>query len=293
MSIINSANPGSQINLLCMIYRVIHRSNGKFSAEEISELCRPAHLPTKEDHKKRFAENLRFWGQQTHQLWDVDEKSRLVLLNGAASATPEDIAAATSDALHKEIHDDLFKTKNHDTTPLFRCLGTILVADAYTFDSGVTLTNAELDQLFTQLGVKYPPNDSEKKYVLAYGHFLGYLEPAGSDGYVVDVTRAVRREIREVMGKDKTLSSSIFLDKLAAKLPLLDGGNYQEQVRAKARNRAHIDREERAFSRALSLALDRLRLSGLIMLEHQADDPNAYVLQTADRRELVSQIELQ
>jgi hypothetical protein len=95
------------------------------------------------------------------------------------------------------------------------------------------------------------------------------------------------------MAKNKTLSSSVFVDKLAAKLPLLDGGNYQEQIRAKVRNRAHLDREERAFSRALSLALDRLRLSGLIMLEHQADDPNAYVLQTAERRELVSQIELQ
>lgn len=60
MAIINNASPGSQLNLLCLIYRVLNRNPNKFSLEELYGLCRPEELLWKEDHKKRFRENFNF-----------------------------------------------------------------------------------------------------------------------------------------------------------------------------------------------------------------------------------------
>lgn len=292
MSIINSANPGSQINLLCMTYRVIYRSKGTLSTEELLELCRPRNLPTKNDHIKRFSDNLRFWMQESHQLWREDENSKIVLSGTVGGISPEDIASATSDAIHSETYTGLYESKNHDVIPLFRCLGAILITDQYTIDSGAALNNSELDKLFSRLGLDYPPNDSEKKYVLAYGHFLGYLEPIAGGDYVVDVTRAVRREIFDVIGNRGAVDATEFVARLGSRLPLLDGGSYQEQVRRQLRDAAEFDRENRSLSRALSLALERLRVSGCIALEQKADDPNVFLMQLGDQLRSVSRIEV-
>ena len=292
MSIINSANPGSQINLLCMIFRVIHRSSGKLSFDEVHEICRPETLPTKPDHQKRLSDNLRFWMQEPHQLWREDDNSKLVLSRQVDEASPEKIASATSDALHSEVYADLFESRNHDVIPLFRCLGAILVADRYTIESGDSLNNAELDELFARLGLEYPPNDSEKRYVLAYGHFLGYLEPIDGGNYVVDVTRALRRVVIGMLEKDSGVDISEFIDRLGSKLPMLDGGAYQEQIRGQLREPTAFVRDSRTISRALSLALERLRVSGLIRLDHKADDPNTLYIQLAEQRRPVSRVEL-
>jgi len=292
MSIINSANPGSQINLLCLIYRVIHRNSGKLTIDDIMEQCRPDNLPTVKDHEKRFGGNLRFWMQETHQLWTVDMQARLVLARESELATPEDIAAATCEVLHAELYDDIFKSKNHDIYPLFRCLGAILATDQYTVGSDKTLNHQELEDLFSRYRLKYPPNDSEKKYVLAYGHFLGYLEVAPGGNYVVDVTRAVRRIITELFGSDDRLNIEAFLKKLGTRLPMLDGGAYRQQIEEKMKNKLQGNDINRDISAALSLALERLRLGGVIATDAKADDPDAFFLQLGQDRKAVSQVEL-
>ena len=114
------------------------------------KLCRPDNLPTKDDHKKRLGDNLRFWMNESHQVWTIDPQDKIVLSTESKSATPEDIAAAASDALHAEVYDDIYASKNHDTYPLFRCLGAILAVDQYTIGLDKTLSNKELEDLFSR-----------------------------------------------------------------------------------------------------------------------------------------------
>ena len=51
MAIINNAHSGSDINLLCLLYRVIFRNDGKLTKDDIQGLCAPASLPTKADQQ--------------------------------------------------------------------------------------------------------------------------------------------------------------------------------------------------------------------------------------------------
>lgn len=292
MSIINSANPGSQINLLCIIYRVIYRNNNKLSLDEISNLCRPPNLPTKDDHQKRFGDNLRFWMHESHQLWRESDESKLVLTLLTVSDTPEAIATATYEVLFAERFDNIFVPKNHDTTPLFRSLGVIMASDQYTVASERTLDNKAVGDLFGKSLPKFTPNDSEKKYVLAYGHFLGFLEVVSSGRYIVDPTRAVRRVLVDLFGDDKLLDGTEFLSRLASLVPLLDGGTYRTQVEARMADIEGKRDSARSVSLALSLALERLRLSAVIELISKSDDPDAFHMQVNGGERSVSSIRL-
>ena len=79
MAIINNAHAGSEVGLLCLIYRVMFRNNQKLSVEDLGDLCRPDNLPINKNQKKKFPENLRFWMADEHRLWREDDNSKLVL----------------------------------------------------------------------------------------------------------------------------------------------------------------------------------------------------------------------
>jgi hypothetical protein len=135
-------------------------------------------------------------------------------------------------------------------------------------------------------------NDSEKKYVLAYGHFLGFLEVVSSGSYIVDPTRAVRRVLVDLFGDDELLDCTEFLSRLALRVPLLDGGTYRAQAEAKMSDIGEKKDSARLISLALSLALERLRLSAEIELISKSDDPEAFHLQVNDGERSVSSIRL-
>lgn len=292
MSIINSANPGSQINLLCLMYRVIHRNNGTMTVEDLQKLCRPEYLPTKPDHQKRFGENLRFWMDESHQLWQKNEDSKLELIQSGPSATPEDISTATWGALLRQRYEDLFNPKNHDVTPLFRSLGAILASDQFTITSDKTLDNAAIDDLFGRHLPEYTPNTSEKRYLLAYGHFLGILETAPGGKYVVDITRAVRRVIHDVFDTQRSLRCEEFLNRLSHHVPLVDGGAYRRQVEAEMVGVETRSEAGRSISGTLTLALERLRYAGLLSFDIDADDPTSYRLTLPGEHRAISTISL-
>ena len=125
--IINNAGPGSQINLLCMIYRIIFRNNGKFSIDEITDLCRPKNLLNRDGHERRFPENLSFWMKPEHQLWyeSSDKKLTLSLLTQNSDALPSDIANVTNKALFTKIVDNIFDQETHDTKGFFLFLNRV------------------------------------------------------------------------------------------------------------------------------------------------------------------------
>ena len=108
MSIINNANPGSQIPLICMIYRVLSRNNGQLTVNEITELCRPTNLGVNKNQRDKFGMELEFWMREEHQLWYLDSDERLCLVNSQAQLTPSSIAVMINTVLYTPKIKNLF-----------------------------------------------------------------------------------------------------------------------------------------------------------------------------------------
>lgn len=290
MSIINNAHAGSQINLLCMIFRVIHRNDGKLSVDEITELCRPAQLPIGDTQEKRFPTNLKFWMKEAHQLWAEGTDGKLELVKKIASPTPDNIAEVVSKVLFAADVQDVFANSSNDgIEQLFLSLSCILASEKFTFDSREPIDSRTLDRLFAEClpGVGIP-NNSEKPVINEYGNFLGYLEPT-KGGFYVDPTRAVSQALPVVFSDDRELGAAEYLKRLAACCPLLDGGEFRQQV--EKRMSKYVSSDSQSVSKPLSLAIKRLNLAGILAVDASSDDPDAYRLQLPGSEQLFSNIE--
>ena len=135
MSMFNNAHAGSQINLLCMIYRTISANEGKYSIDQISKLCRPENMPTLPNQRKRFGENLRFWMEPSHQLWDENESSKLQITRRSRDESPSAIAEVTNDALFAGEISSLLEKDICHTEGLLRSLCCILASDIFVINS--------------------------------------------------------------------------------------------------------------------------------------------------------------
>jgi hypothetical protein len=279
MAIINNAHPGSEISLLCQIYRVLLRNDRKLTLTDIGDLCRPENLPINENQRGKFHENLRFWMGEAHQLWVEDDESRLTLTRVAESDQPRAIAIVTNEALYESITDDIFAGENYQTEKLFKGLGCLLASDRFSLESGRRMSNTELDTFFAENLPESIPNNSEKPGLRSYGLFLGYLE-TDSKGEYVDPTRAIAGVLDKVFSSADELPIREFLERLAKLLPVLDGGAYREQVESRMVGPLSADPSSSKISRGLSLSIERLKFAHVLSYSGQSDDPNVSYLQT-------------
>jgi hypothetical protein len=281
MAIINNANPGSQINLLCMIYRVLARNPNKYTKAELYEVCRPASLFRKDEHKSRFRLNLDFWLKPVHQLWKVDENECYYLVHPVSSVTPlvEEIAKVVLKVLLQADISGVLQKDSNDIEPLLRTLSFVLSQQRFC-PFGEELTSSTLDNSLKSHFNQYQLNNESRTPFLEYGHFLGFLElKPGTEGvleYVVDPTMAIQRTLTDIFTDKYKLSASDFLSRLSIKLPVLDGGIHRLEVEACLSDRS--ENPDETLSRAVSHALQRLQLSGLIRCEASSDDSRSLQL---------------
>lgn len=292
MAIINNAAAGSQINLLCMIYRVVLRNNGKLSMEEISNLCRPENLPDTRTGGARFGNNLKFWMKESHQLWRENGELKLELSRISKSENPEAIATVTNEALFAPKIDDIFGVDDkHDTEPLFRSLGCLLASGSFLFNSNQAINIPNLDKFFREaLPNLKPPNDSEKGLISKYGHFLGFLTITQGGDYSVDPTRVVKSVLEEIFGNVDTMDAERFFGKLAELIPLLDGGKYRQEVENRMPGGSKDDFANHRISKSLSLSIERLRLAGILDFSSKSDDVSSYTLQLPNQEPRMSTV---
>lgn len=278
MALINNAAPGSQINLLCMIYRVLHRHPGTYTPEELEELCVPPTLPTKEDHLKRFPSNLKFWMHPSHCLWTLDDTGRLTLARKSHRADPPEIASAVHEAVFASPIDDVFASRTHDTEELMCALSALLATDEFVFSGPRRIDRKTMDEFFAANLPEFSPNNSERPTIMEYGSFLGYLEP-DSEGYVADPTRALRGFLERRFQRGSRVLASEFFKRVSEELPLLDGGRYRMQVESHLKCPTSADPVRRVVSASLSIAMERLVRANLLTFEGTSDDDSAWRLQ--------------
>ena len=279
MSIINSAHAGSQINLLCIIFRVVKRNSNKYNLDEIIELCRPDNLPQSDNAKNRFKSNLNFWIKEEHKLFhfDKNEKIELAIDLNDKSLLPDNIARIVHKVIYKEVLDDVF-SKNSDIKDLFIGLSAILASDennTFLIGHNNFIENTVIDTFFSNyLPEENIPNNESKKGLVQYGHFLGYFECIDKK-YIADPTRAIRHFLPSIFHVDQSLSIKEFLASLAETIPVIDGGKYREQVISVMKKKSWESNGHDIVSSTLSLAIKRLELNGDIRLIEKADDRNS------------------
>lgn len=295
MAIINNAHAGSQINLLCLIYRVLHRNPKKFDKKELFEVCRPSTLFRKPGHEKRFRENLTFWQKEAVKLWDTDEEQKYYLVDDASDSKVSSIAKLIGIKLFKEIDEDFLKPENIEKAQLYRTLAFILSLSSFAPFGEESLTSQTLDEKLKALFTEFQLNDSEKSYFLEYCHFLGFLDLADSKGksieYVVDPTMVVKSALNDVFLENDQLSIKEFINQLSVVLPVLDGGEYKKGVENYLEQNSGMNFDSKNISEALSHSIERLNRMSLIRCKALSDDVDALNLTLPSGNASVSIIE--
>lgn len=280
MSLINTANPGSQIDLMSIAYRVLNRAGSPMKEERLIELCRPETLPLKDDQRWRFPKELEFWSDPAHQLWVKDHADAYSLVHPFAGGdpTPMEIADVVRSLLMETDIPTVFDPR-HDADGVAKLMTILSCALAVPDFDPFGAKEINKDNL-AALQRRYLPADShlntsnELSEAIAYGHFLGFFEPAEAGGHVADPTEATGRVLKDEFEPGQDVGIRDFLAALAQRLPVLDGGRFRQEVEEKMQERGFRQFSKDRLSRTMSHALYRLRIAGVIRLEELSDDPH-------------------
>ncbi|MDV5100035.1 protein DpdG [Pseudomonas sp. LSJ-87] len=280
MSMVNNANPGGSLVLLNLIDRALVRKGKAISRIDVLEVFRPESLPKSENARKRFESNLDFWLREG--LWLQDE--------GGTISVPED--ATDRNLAHRVLKVIISNArKNTDQAlldgkrvePFFRAMTCLLAQQAYTFMGGEVVlpgTNGNAQEAVNRWlpGEKALNLTNELSTFLQYGDFLGFLEPFDA-GYIVDPTRAIEPFLESLFAVENKLPLKVFIERLAKKIPLLDGGHFRCLLEPLMQELGWHPREDHHVSPALSHALVRLESSFRLRFEKASDDASSMELQ--------------
>ncbi|MBO2643882.1 protein DpdG [Shewanella algae] len=284
MSIINNAHPGSQIRLLCLIDRVLHRrTQTPINRDELIELLRPANLPKTETAAKRFESNLKFWLEEG--LWLEDDTG---IRNHSITSTPVNLPYRVLELLvrNAKTSQEMLINGNRGE-PFLRGITSLLAQDKHTFFGKTPLNVTNVAKSVGRLSSERAFNESnEAATLLEYGEFLGFLEPF-ADGYIVDPTRAISAVLPDIFKEKKELAAKDFMSSLNKSLPMLDGGEYRQVIEPLLTAQDWHPLDQHQISVSLSHALLRLELELKIVLETRSDDIDSLQLQTpqGDKRQ--------
>jgi hypothetical protein len=134
------------------------------------------------------------------------------------------------------------------------------------WDGVDTLQQSTLEKGYTAF-----VNDTRWAGFAAWAPFLGFGWSSVSQPLVVDPTQAIRHELPQVFGEDTQLTQRQFFDRLAERVPILDGGPYRQEVEAKLLAGRWERPPDGVLSESLSVALERLSAAGVLELEDRAD----------------------
>ncbi len=154
------------------------------------------------------------------------------------------------------------------TADLCRGLAWCLAQDIYSLPSSWAeinpITNAQV-----QAGKFIFLNDTRWNGLKPWARFLGFA--TGDNRFFFDPTPSVRSELDEVFGDNPVLRADEFVERLAIRLPVLDEGSYYSAVTEQLRPDKWTLPDAGRLSIALSFAIQRLKVQGVLRLEMRSD----------------------
>jgi hypothetical protein len=292
MSLINNAGIGSQIDAMCIIYRILERADGVMTERALMELCRPESMVEKPDQAGRVPGELRFWAKEEHQLWRHDkdkEQFQLVVRIGDGPSSPASISSVVGGLLFGMSMETVLRkdAKLEGVDQLLAALSCMLAAPEFAFPTRADVSKDSLrDVLAKYLPSECQLNDAELPVALEYGHFLGFLEPCDGGRFVVDPTTIVSTALPKVLRSNESMPLAECIDELGKTIPVLDGGRIRIEVEAAMEEGGFVPNPPGKISMSLSHALYRLRLAGMIKLEEKKSDDMELVTLSIPSREI-------
>jgi hypothetical protein len=269
MTILNQASDGLP-NVMLVLYDALLRSNKPVDKDELLETVAPKGVI---EDSKQAAQTLTRWvslGLFTQQDNHIDLAFR-------PQKRPENefefITLVRKHARERVLdpsnNADLWATESAKSADFTRSIAWVLAQDVY------RSIYQELEALEkAQLIDGTPPlmqNNTRRNGLKAWGQFLGFLRPVLRSAIEVDPTLAIRDVLPDLLEPGQSLPISSFLEQLAQKIPVLDGGIWRISVENQLRSNALPALSSGQMSTSLSRALLNLMRNEEIYLENRAD----------------------
>jgi hypothetical protein len=227
-------------------------------------------------------------------LWIINDDGMIsVSLEAKDRNLPERVLWLIIDNARSQTDQAILDEKN--TEPFFRAMTCLLVQQGYTFMGGEILLPGKNGNAQKAVNRWLPDErglnlSNELATFLQYGDYLGFLEPFG-EGYIVDPTRAIEPYLKVVFDSEKKLPLRVFIERLAEKIPLLDGGRFRRLLEPLMEGLGWHTREVYKVSPSLSHALLRLESSFRLRFDKASDDTSSMQLQLPEgKHRFVSEV---
>lgn len=289
MSLLNTTNDGlpNVLNVLCKAVSL----EGQIEKSKLAEIC----STREEKSEEQIRQSILRW-TQLGLFSDDDGKisfSATAEAELGSSKKPEVVSKKMpSIARHLVFRNDnnenFWDAEKSKAADLTRALAWTLAQDIYhfSFRTPQEIEATEIRQVADQSKRMFQ-NYTRVNGLRFWARFLGFTY--ASKETMIDPTQAVKDECRRIFKTSKDYTASEFVELLASRIPVLDGGTYRQRVEG-ILDPQHWQKPsiEQMLSTSLSRALWRLELAGIIELESRADAHSNRVLQRQHGQELQS-----
>lgn len=268
MSLLNLTNDGLP-NVLTVLYEAVARAKSAMSRDDLLQIVAPPGVA--HDEGKMARQTLNRW---TELGLFLENEGGMINLADAPSDLRDDDGilfsvrcAARRCALSDINNQDLWAAEGAKAADLTRSLAWLLAQDVYRTTFSV-LEELELKQV-ADPEARLMRNDTRRNGLRFWAHFLGFVrQPGGGD---IDPTVAIREVLPACIQPGEDMPASAFVDKLAAALPVLDGGGFRTAIEARLEAVALPSLAEGQLSTSLSRALINLMLEEELSFQNRAD----------------------
>jgi hypothetical protein len=163
-----------------------------------------------------------------------------------------------------------------------RAASWLLAQDIYTFPTKWE----DVESMAAKQSMKQSPiiqNDFRWGNLRFWMRYFG-LATGESSSFKIDPTAAIKSQLKSTFGTNKELPAKDFLMSLSNKLPILDFGEYRNEVEKNLNDRVWRKLNSNELSQSISFGLRRLELKGAIQLRGKSDTGSSYRLTGSDHR---------
>jgi len=276
MSILNRPSDGLVSVLVALV-----RSNvllGTMPRSKLLDVCSPKSLG---DGKQDMAtKTLNRWIELG--LFTISEKDEVKVAEEyrgklrKANATADSIADVAREIVLSPVNNKNFWSDEENRSADFsRAVCWMLAQDIHQFvPTSYSQVEPKALEQANSADVILFQNDTRWSGYVSWATFLGFGRSdsgKASGGFITDPTPAVVGAVKSLLPKTKDVAIKDFLDGLSDSLPVLDGGDYRQEVEGKLRPEKWKPPASTDVSSSLSRALLRLRSQGILRLEKRSD----------------------
>jgi hypothetical protein len=283
VSILNMPSDGL-FNVLIVLSRALVR----FGPKPRAELLKACGSEVAAIDAKQLSQTLNRWTEcglfsVENLLVSLNEphRSRLGKIPDLAEARLP--AVARDIALAAENNERFWEAEENRSADLSRGLAWILAQDIYEVETGshTKVATFEREQV-ADLSKHILQNDTRWNGLRTWMLFLGFAR--GGTQVSIDPTVALRDALPRLLDERETIPATLFVERAAQVLPVLDGGAYRLKVEEILLGSSWKRPPDGQLSTSFSRAIQRLDRAGLIATEKKSDSEQGVTLTGANQR---------